>query len=98
MTQGSDEIRVHGRIYRHSNHFRNSIHRHPEATNENIEYVLMNPFYQETQGPRRTVYWRYIPELEKHMKVVEDRLPTGELQILTAYCPSQTPLHEGSDE
>ena len=50
MTQGSDEIRVHGRVYRHSNHFRNSLHRHPEATVENIEYILLNAILSRETG------------------------------------------------
>jgi hypothetical protein len=93
MTDGSDEIHVNEKVYRHSRHYRAKPLDEREVTNAQIEYVLLNPFHQEEQGPRRTIYWRYVPELKAYLKVVEDRLPTGELQILTAYLETKTPLN-----
>jgi hypothetical protein len=92
------EIHVRGRVYTYSRHFIQNLPTRPEATKEYIEYVLLNPSYQERQGPRRIIYWRYVPGLGKHMKVVEDQLPTGELQILSAHCPRQNPPDEATLE
>lgn len=85
MAAERPEIRVGGRVYTHSRHWRDKHPAEREASDEQIRYVLLNPFQQRDEGPRRTVYERYVPELGFVLRVVEDRLPTGEFQILTAY-------------
>lgn len=85
MTNWDDEIHVHGRVYTFSRHWRDKAENKKDATKSEIEFVLLEPSYRRLDGPRRTVYWRYIPERGRHLKVVEDRIPTGEYQILTAH-------------
>ena len=94
MTDRDEEIHVRGRIYTFSRHLRNNIHRHPEATKENVEHVLLDPVRQEPEGNRRFIYWGYLSQMGQFMIVVEDRLPTGEYQVLSAYCPVQQPTRE----
>lgn len=94
LTNWDDEIHVHGRVYTFSRHLRFSLHRHPEATKRNIEQVLINPIRQEPLSDRRFLYWGYLPDMAQFMKIVEDRLPTGEYQILSAYCPIEQPTQE----
>ncbi len=94
MAERGDEILAHGRAYTFSRHLRNNLHRHPEATKENVEHVLLNPARQEPEGNRRFIYWGYLSQMDQFMIVVEDRLPTGEYQVLSAYCPVQQPTWE----
>lgn len=95
MTEWDEEIHARGRVYTLSQHLRDNRHRHPEATKENIERVLINPARQEPVGDRRYLYWGYLPYMEQFMKIIEDRLPNGEYQILSAYCPVRQPTLEG---
>lgn len=85
MAAERPEIRVGGRVYTYSRHYRDKHPSEREASDEQIRYALLNPYRQRNDGPRRTVYWRYLPEWGHYLKVVEDRLPTGERQILTAH-------------
>jgi hypothetical protein len=94
VAERQDEIHVRGRVYTFSRHLRASLHRHPEATIGNVEYVLLNPARQEPVGARRFIYWGYLPQVDQFMKIVEDRLTTGEYQILSAYCPIEQPTRE----
>ena len=94
MAERYGEIHVHGRVYTYSRHLRANLHRHPEATVENIGRVLRDPAKREKESDRRYIYWGYVPREDKFMIVVEDRLPTGEYQILSAYCPIEQPSRE----
>lgn len=85
MTEWDGEIHVHDRVYTFSRHWRDKPDELREASKEEIRYVLLDPSHRRPDGPRRTVYWRYIHDRRKYLRVVEDRLPTGEYQILTAY-------------
>lgn len=85
MAAERPEIRVGGRVYTHSRHWRDKPQHRKQANDAQIEYVLREPAHRQPDGPRRTVYERYVPELGFVLRVVEDRLPTGEFQILTAY-------------
>ena len=85
MTNWEGEIHVHGRVYTFSRHWRDKPEERKEANKEEIRYVLLEPSHRRLDGPRRTVYWRYIYPRGKYMRVVEDRLPAGEYQVLTAY-------------
>ena len=85
MAAERTEIRVGGRVYTYSRHWRDKPQHWKQANDAQIEFVLREPAYQQPDGPRRTVYERYVPELGFVLRVVEDRLPTGEFQILTAY-------------
>lgn len=87
MAERDDEIHVHGRIYTFSRHYRDKPPEEKIATPSQIRYVMLEPSHFEQQGNRRAVYERYVPELELYLRVVEDRLDTGEWQILTAYEP-----------
>ena len=87
MTERDDEIHVHGRVYTFSRHYRDKPDDEKIATNEQIRFVMLEPSYFQQQGNRRAVYERYVPELVTILRVVEDRLDTGEWQILTAYEP-----------
>ena len=57
------------------------------ATKEQIRFVMLEYSFFQQQGNRRAVYERFVPELGIDLRVVEDRLDTGEWQILTAYKP-----------
>lgn len=94
LAEKDDEIHIYGRLYTFSRHLRASLHRHPEATKENIEYVLLAPVKQERVSNRRVIYWDYLPQLNQFMMIVEDRLPSGEYQVLSAYCPIEQPTGE----
>ena len=85
MTERDDEIHVHGRIYTYSQHYRDKPDELKQAYKEEIGYVLLEPSHRRLDGPRRTAYWRYIHNRGEYLRVVEDRLDTGEYQILTAY-------------
>lgn len=87
MAERDDEIHVHGRVYTLSRHYRDKPAEEKIATSAQIRYVMLEPSYFQQQGNRRAVYERYVPELGIHLRVVEDRLDTGEWQILTAYRP-----------
>lgn len=85
MPERDEEIHVHGRVYTFSRHYRDKPHELKEASIEEIRYVLLEPSHRRLDGPRRTVYWRHINTRRVYLRVVEDRLDTGEYQILTAY-------------
>ena len=87
MPERGEEIHVHGRVYTFSRHYRDKPDDEKIATSEQIRSVMLEPSYFQQQGNRRAVYERYVPELEIILRVVEDRLDTGEWQILTAYEP-----------
>ena len=94
MPESDAQIHAHGRVYTYSRHLRENLYRHPEATGENVRHVLLNPARQDADGDRRIAYWSDLPNRNLFMKVVVDRLPTGEFQILTAYCPIVQPTRE----
>ena len=87
MTERDDEIHVHGRIYTYSRHYRDKPDNEKIATKEQIRFVMLEYSFFQQQGNRRAVYERFVPELGIDLRVVEDRLNTGEWQILTAYKP-----------
>lgn len=87
MTERDDEIHVHGRVYTFSRHYRDKPAEEKIATNDQIRYVMLEPSFYQRQGNRRAVYERYVFELGTDLRVVEDRLDTGEWQILTVYPP-----------
>lgn len=89
MTERDDEIHVHGRIYTFSRHYRDKPQEEKIATTAQVLFVMLSPAHFERQGNRRAVYERYVPDLGINLRVVEDRLDTGEWQILTAYDPEQ---------
>ena len=94
MRERGGEIHLHGRVYTYSRHLRDNLHRHPEATEDNVGHVLLNPARRDPDGDRRIVYWSELPHQNLFMKVVVDRLPTGEFQVLSAYCPLAQPTRE----
>ena len=85
MNEGDGEIHVHGRVYTYSRHYRDKPPEKQEADKDEIRFVLSAPSHRRPDGPRRTVYWRYVEAREEYLRVVEDQLPSGERQILTAY-------------
>ena len=87
MVERDEEIHVHGRIYTFSRHYRDKPNEEKIATNEQIRFVMLESAYFEQQGNRRAIYERFVPELGMYLRVVEDRLDTGEWQILTVYEP-----------
>lgn len=78
-------IRVWGRIYTFSQHYLDKPDEDKIATNAQILYVMSEPSHFQQQGNRRAIYERFVPELGIKLRVVEDRLSTGEWQILTVY-------------
>ena len=87
MEERVDEIHVHGRVYTFARHYRDKTDDERVATNAQIRFIMLEPAYFEQQGNRRAIYERFVPELGVTMRVVEDRLDTGEWQILTVYKP-----------
>ena len=81
------QIRVHGRVYTFSRHYRDKLDEEKIATNEQIRFIILEPAFFEQQGNRRAICERFVPELRVTLRVVEDRLDTGEWQILTVYKP-----------
>ena len=77
-TERDDEIHVHGRVYTFSRHYRDKQPEEKIATITQIRYVMLEPSHYEQQGDRRAVYERYVPDLGINLRVVEDRLDTGE--------------------
>ena len=78
-------IRAWGRIYTFSRHYLDKPDGDKIATNAQIRYVMIEPSHFQQQGNRRAIYERFVPELGIKLRVVEDRLSTGEWQILTVY-------------
>ena len=85
LADTDDKIYVRGRVYTFSRHY---LSKRPDAkiaTNAQIRYVMLESSRFERQGDRREVYEGYVPELAINLRVVIDRLNTGEYQILTVY-------------
>ena len=85
MRERDDEIHVRGLVYTFSRHYRDKPPEKQEANRDEIRFVLSEPSHRRPDGPRRTVYWRYVEARSEYLRVVEDQLPSGERQILTAY-------------